>query len=85
MLLEDSTTYQAVLTKGKIEGKVEGKAEGTIEGEHKVLLRQGIKRFGPPNPAIAASLKAITDTERLDGLAERILDVGSWDELLAGA
>jgi len=85
MLLEDSTTYQAVLTKGKIEGKVEGKAEGTIEGEHKVLLRQGIKRFGPPNSAIAASLKAITDTERLDGLAERILDVGSWDELLAGA
>ena len=83
MLLEESTTYQAVLNKGMVKGKAEGRAEGTIEGEHKVLLRQGTKRFGPPSPEMAASLKAITDTERLERLSERILDVGNWDELLA--
>lgn len=72
MLLEDSSTYQHVLEQGE------------SKGEKKLILRQGTKKFGPPSPAIAAALQAILDTARLERLGDRILDVGSWDELLAG-
>lgn len=71
-LLEDSSTYQHVLEKGE------------SKGQRKYLLRQGTKKFGVPRAAVDAALSAITDTQRLERLAERILDVGSWEELLAG-
>jgi len=80
MLLEDSTTYQDVLEQGERKGI----SKGRVQGELSLLLRQGNKRFGPPSPVMAAALQAITDTERLERLGELILDVGSWDELLAG-
>jgi hypothetical protein len=72
MLLEESSTYQHVLEKGE------------TKGQRRTLLRQGTKKFGPPSAAIADTLNAITDVQRLERLAERILDVRSWDELLAG-
>lgn len=55
-----------------------------IEGAQIVLLRQGSKRFGPPDPRIVAALGEIGELERMEQLAERLLlDVSSWDELLA--
>ncbi len=48
-----------------------------------MLLRLGRKKFGPPNPEVLASLNAIDDVARLDTLADRLLDVSSWDELLS--
>jgi Domain of unknown function (DUF4351) len=83
MLLEASTTYQEVLKKGERKGKKEGEKKGRLEGQVMLLLRQGTKRFGSPKATTRAALKAITDTEQLESLGERILDVGSWDELLA--
>jgi predicted transposase YdaD len=88
--MRESSTYQYILAEGKAEGIAEGKAEGIAEGKAKgktegvrqVLLVLGRKRFGPPDASIRKALKAITDLTRLTQLSERLLDVGSWQELL---
>ena len=77
MLMEESTTYQAILE--------EGDAKGLSKGLRSTILRIGTKRFGPPSAAAAAALQTTTDTARLEALADGILDATSWDELLAGA
>jgi hypothetical protein len=68
--MRESTTYQFILD------------EGRAEGSQRVLLRQGRKRFGEPDAATQALLRAVTDLDRLDRMAERILEVSSWQELL---
>lgn len=77
--MEESTTYQAIIAKGRAEGRAEGQA---VEAR-KILLRQGGKRFGPPDARTREAIEAITDIDRLEQLTERLLDVSSWDELLA--
>ena len=47
-----------------------------------LLLRQGQKRFGPISAETQESLFAIHDADRLGQMAERMLDVKSWTELL---
>jgi hypothetical protein len=66
--MRESSTYLAILAE---EARV-------------ILLRQGTKRFGPPSADVRAALEAITDVEQLETLADRLLDVENWDELLAG-
>jgi predicted transposase YdaD len=68
--MEESVTYQAIVRKGR------------LSGVRQMLLRQGRKLFGPPDEATEATLNAIDDVRKLDELGERILDVGSWQELL---
>lgn len=69
--MEESTTYQAIIAKGQAVEAI------------KILLRQGGKRFGPPDALTRATIEAIADIDRLEQLTERLLDVSSWDELLA--
>ena len=69
-----STTYQLILK--------EGKAEGKEEEAKQLLLRLGTKRFGPPSGHIEAELQKITSLERLEQLAERLLEAENWQELL---
>jgi predicted transposase YdaD len=69
--MKESTTYQAILREGRVEEALA------------ILLRLGNRRFGPPSDEARAALEAITDIERLEALTERVLDVESWDELLA--
>ena len=73
--MRESSTYQAILA--------EGREEGRIQGIQTTLLRQGRRRFGEPDEATRQHLLAISDVERLDALSERLLEVGSWQELLA--
>ncbi|MCS6861010.1 MAG: DUF4351 domain-containing protein [Abditibacteriales bacterium] len=72
--MKESVTYQAILEEGRTEGK-------TREART-ILLLQGTKRFGPPSEETRAALEAITSVERLEYLAQRLLDVSSWEELL---
>jgi hypothetical protein len=58
--------------------------EGRAEGLRDSLLRQGRKKFGSPSAEQEAVLAAIADVPRLEALAEKLLDVNTWDELLAG-
>ncbi len=84
--MEDSTTYQAIIQRGKAAGKLEGIQEGIqegkLEGVREVILRLGSKRFGEPAAAIRDALEAIQDLEQLEQLADRLLEVESWQELL---
>jgi hypothetical protein len=46
------------------------------------LLRQGQKRFGPPDEATVSALKAIQDLDRLNRLVDVVLCASIWPELL---
>lgn len=70
--MKESDTYMEIIE------------EGEAIGVPKTLLRQGRKRFGPPDTATKTAIEAITDLARLETLTERLLDVTSWQELLGG-
>jgi hypothetical protein len=78
-VLEDSSVYQAILAKGETKGE----AQGLIKEARKLLFRFGQKRFGPPNEMVESTLNNISDLSRLEELHERLLEVSSWQELLA--
>jgi hypothetical protein len=71
--MEESVTYQAIVRKGR------------LSEARQILLHLGRKRFGPPDDATMATLNTLDDVQRLEALLERILDVGSWQELLQPA
>jgi hypothetical protein len=73
--IEESSVYQGILRKGR--------ADGEAEGIREALLIQGRKKLGPPDEKTCARLAEIHDLDRLKLLLERMLDVSSWDELLA--
>jgi hypothetical protein len=71
--MRESVTYMAIIE------------EGGIEALQRTLLRLGRKKFGQPDEAITAAIKSINDLGRLERMAERLLDVSSWPDLLATA
>ena len=82
IMMEDSTTYQAILAKGVSQGVAQGLSQGQVQAQRAILRRLGTKRFGPPRAAVVAALDAITEQARLELLAERILDATDWDDLM---
>ncbi|MDB5311529.1 MAG: hypothetical protein JWO38_5731 [Gemmataceae bacterium] len=70
MTLENSTTYQLILERG------------IAQEAQAMVLRLGTKRFGPPSPATEAAVRGIPDRDRLEQIAERVLDATGWDDLL---
>jgi hypothetical protein len=75
--MEESTTYQWIIRKGE--------ARGALQSLQQTLLQLGARKFKATAPeGVRVAIEAITDTERLTALTLRILDVGSWDDLLAG-
>ena len=70
-LLEQSPTYR---------GFVE---EIELRHSRTTLLRLGRKRLGEPSSMLLDQVEALQDKERLEALAERLLEVETWDELLA--
>ena len=75
--IEESTVYQAILRKGM--------AIGRIEEARKTLLRQGSKKLGLPNERIEAEIATMEDLDRLNDLSDCVLDVSTWDELMASS
>jgi hypothetical protein len=73
--IEESSVYQGILRKGE--------AKGEVQGIREALFIQGRKKLGPVNERISAQIAEIHDLNRLKLLLERMLDVSSWDELLA--
>lgn len=71
--MRESVTYQAILD------------EGRLDEVRQLLLRQGTRRFGPPDAETRALLAGLTERERLETLAEELVVVGSWAELRARA
>lgn len=69
--VEGSQIYQSILQ------------EGGTKRSHHMLVLQGTRRFGPPGEKTRSKIEAITDLDRLDALSLRLLEVNSWQELLA--
>jgi predicted transposase YdaD len=81
--MEESATYQAIVRRGREQGHEEGLEEGRLEGARRFLLLQGEAKFCPGQAAARAALERITDLARLEELGVRMLNAGSWEELLA--
>jgi hypothetical protein len=64
---------------------LQGEARGEVRGARETLLRLGHKRFGAPGADVVEALEAISSAETLQQMAVRLLDVESWEELLASA
>lgn len=90
--MRESSTFQAILQEGREEGLITGRKEGRTEGlkegrilgEQQLLIRMGTKRFGEPDRATLAAIKAIRSIRRLESLCDRILDGDDrdWDGLI---
>jgi hypothetical protein len=64
--------------------RAQGREEGRAEGGRAMLLRQGRQKFGKaPTKKQQKVLDAIDDPTQLEALAERLLGVDSWADLLA--
>ena len=61
----------------------EGEQEGQRVALRRMILSQGRRKFGVPTPEVEASLGGITEQAKLESLADRLLDVSSWQDLLA--
>jgi hypothetical protein len=83
--MEESVTYQAIVERGVAKGREDGLAKGRLEGARRILFRQGEKRFREPaNSSVRSRIESIGSLDALERLSDRLLEVGSWDELLAG-
>ncbi len=71
------------VAKGREEGREEGVALGAVHEARKTLLRLGRQKLGEPDEPVLTQIAELNDVDRLDFLLGRILDVSSWDELLA--
>jgi predicted transposase YdaD len=87
--IEESSVYQDIFARGRAEGEARGRAEGEARGRAEeartILLHQGRKRLGPPDESVLDRIAALSDLDRLDLLLDRLLEVASWDELLASS
>jgi hypothetical protein len=65
--------------------RAEARVEGQAKGVRSTVLRLGRQKFGrAPSRRQQKALEAVLDLERLQALAERLLRVDSWAELLDG-
>lgn len=81
--IRDSSTYWVILEEGMAEGEARGRAEGRAEGLRAMLLEFAARRLGSPTADVQASLDAVNDTARLHRMGQRVLDVATWQDLLA--
>ncbi len=73
--MRESTFYQGIIE--------EGMEKGIKQEARNILQRWGSKRFGPPDTDLASQIAALDDRERIERMIDRIMDVQSWQELLA--
>ena len=75
--MRNSDTYREILE--------EGEARGRIKGEQDQLIKFATKRLGMPSTQAEKTIAAITSSDQLSDLLERVLAVETWDELFVGA
>jgi predicted transposase YdaD len=85
--MEESSTYQEILSRGVNQGLSQGLTQGLVRGRaeeaRRMILLFGEAQLGvPPAPPILEALDAIAAPERLEDMARRIKSMKSWDDLL---
>lgn len=76
--MKESMTYQKILADGREEGRLAGETNEA----RSLILRLGARRFGAPPGWVAERLATLPDLAALEALADRLLEVESWQELL---
>ena len=66
---------------GLEKGREQGQREGREHGQRELLLHLLTRRFGPLTEATRQRVQALTSSEELSRLAERVLDARSLDDL----
>ena len=64
------------------DAREEGETIGRVSQTRMLILRIGTKRLGEPPTDVHSELNAISSLDRLNELADRILDCSTWDALL---
>ncbi len=83
-LIEESTTYQAAVAKGRVEGRVEGRTEGEVIGAANAVLRRPIRRLGSPPPAwVVEQVRAAVAAGKTDAAEDRLDVIAGWDQFVA--
>jgi hypothetical protein len=72
--MHESDTYLAILE--------EGMEKGMEKATREDILVFGEERFGPPEGAVKALLKTVTDLDRLRRMVRRTAKAASWQETL---
>ncbi|MBW3597937.1 MAG: hypothetical protein KY475_11760 [Planctomycetes bacterium] len=88
--MQESTTYQYIVEQGLKEGRREGRKEGRMEGRmegqleeaRQMLLLVGELHLGKPTATVTKAVNKVDDVERVHRMSKRLLEVGSWKELL---
>jgi hypothetical protein len=75
--VKDDTTME-VISRWRREGREEGRSEG----ERIALFRMGSRRFGEPDTHTRESIEAISSTDKLNSLIDRLLEANSWEDLM---
>jgi hypothetical protein len=71
-IMKDSTTYQFIIHRGR------------LAGARHTVFRLGSIKFGQlADAATRSQIESIADLDRLDAIADRVLLVSSWADLLA--
>jgi predicted transposase YdaD len=85
--IEESSVYQGIFAKGRAEGEAvglaKGEAIGAIEEARKSLLLLGRQKLGQPDERVEREIAGLADLDRLRFRIGRILNISSWDELMA--
>jgi predicted transposase YdaD len=81
--MRESVTFQAILQEGVEKGLQQGLQQGKLQEAINVLMRLGCKRFGPIDSSARIAIEQITDLSQIENFHERLLEVNSWNELLA--
>ena len=80
---EMATVFE-VFTEARDADRASARNEGRLQGQARVVARQAMRRFGPETARRLSHLLAgVTDMDRLDGVAEAVVDCGGGSEFLA--
>jgi predicted transposase YdaD len=79
--LKQTRVYQDAYREGRQEGKQEGRQEGRQEGELRTILRQLTRKLGTLSPQLINQITSLP-IERLDDLADAVLDMQTLDDLM---
>jgi predicted transposase YdaD len=76
--MKESSTYQKILA----EGEAKGEALGRLHEAQNMLLLVGQGSLGKPDASVTRRIRAIKSVDRLEAMAQRLLTVQSWADLL---
>jgi deoxyhypusine synthase len=80
-MLEQSSTVQHLLRRGRIEGREEDLALGILAGARKHFIETAILFFGPIPESSAIRINTAQETD-ISRWTSRLATAASWDELL---